>query len=277
MKKLIVLTMVAAMASLATAALSLSLSGEGVVSSGGGNYKIQEGSTATITVSSDSSMAYYLYLGFDNWECSDKAKFFPIVVPGIPEMPSGDVTECQALITNPIDPLYPPVPGDHATVGLEITGVAGQTFTIITEGNAGNSPTMTFEIIPNCDISDLNFKNQWISVGAPKCWCAEVNPRQCHGDADGLSETKQSFWTYTRDLTTLLAAWGIRYPEIEGKADSNGVPLVCADFDRYSESKVPAWGFSVYTSDLNILLSNWGDGAYPAADCQNVTGVQPKW
>ncbi|MHC4559481.1 MAG: hypothetical protein ACYS80_19480 [Planctomycetota bacterium] len=27
--------------------------------------------------------------------------------------------------------------------------------------------------------------DQWLDVGTPVCWCANVNPRQCHGDANG--------------------------------------------------------------------------------------------
>ncbi|MHC4361366.1 MAG: hypothetical protein ACYSTZ_00960, partial [Planctomycetota bacterium] len=44
---------------------------------------------------------------------------------------------------------------------------------------------------------------EWVSVGQPHCWCGGHGyyPRQCHGDADGLSETKGNFWVYVADLT----------------------------------------------------------------------------
>jgi hypothetical protein len=104
----------------------------------------------------------------------------------------------------------------------------------------------------------------WNLVGRPECWCASVNPRQCHGDADGRAETKGRYWVYLEDLNILLAAW-----QVEGWTllDPHGdfltytsywgeeIPLVCADFDHLTETKHLV---RVYVRDLNILLTNWG-------------------
>ena len=48
---------------------------------------------------------------------------------------------------------------------------------------------------------------QWNAVGQPDCWMSIVNPRQCHGDADGTSQGKNKFWVSTNDLDILIASW----------------------------------------------------------------------
>jgi hypothetical protein len=132
-----------------------------------------------------------------------------------------------------------------------------------------NLPIQVTVTLGGCT-GDALFVTEWDSVGNPDAWCAENNPRQCHGDADGLSETKQSYWTYTGDLNVLLAAWGKPYATIAGQ-DYAGIPLINADFDHLSETKQ---ALRVYTGDLNILLANWGQAGAPAADCANTTGIQ---
>jgi len=105
--------------------------------------------------------------------------------------------------------------------------------------------------------------NQWMSVGQPACWIAGLNPRQCHGDADGKSQGSQKFWVSTNDLDILIAAWNKTYEEIGGQA-INGVPLICADFDHASQGSNK---FRVSTNDLDILIANWQLPDQPAADC----------
>ncbi len=105
--------------------------------------------------------------------------------------------------------------------------------------------------------------DQWAEVGRPECWIARINPRQCHGDADGMSQGKQSFWVSTKDLDILIAAWNKTFPEISGKT-VDAVPLICADFDHLSQGKNK---FRVSTNDLDILIANWQLSDKPAADC----------
>ena len=106
-------------------------------------------------------------------------------------------------------------------------------------------------------------KAQWRSVGSPDCWLRFKNPRQCHGDADGLSETKQTSWVYTNDRAILNAAWNKTYAVIAGQTHG-GVPLICADFDHLSETKAVV---RVYTNDRGILNANWGQAGGPPANC----------
>lgn len=105
--------------------------------------------------------------------------------------------------------------------------------------------------------------NEWVSVGKPDCWCIENNPRQCKGDADGLSQGKQNYWVSTNDLNVLLAAWNKTFAQIDGQKYGT-VDLICADFDHAAQGKQL---YRVSTNDLNILLANWNVSNGPAADC----------
>jgi hypothetical protein len=115
--------------------------------------------------------------------------------------------------------------------------------------------------LPEC-YTGLHY-DQWLDVGSPACWCASVNPRQCHGDADGKPQGKKKYWVSTDDLDILIAAWNKPFAEIEG-LDVDGVPLICADFDHLPQGKSK---YRVSTDDLDILVANWNKANAPAADC----------
>lgn len=104
---------------------------------------------------------------------------------------------------------------------------------------------------------------QWNSVGQPDCWLASLNPRQCHGDADGASQGKNKFWVSTVDLDVLIASWNKTFAELDGQT-VGGIPLICGDFDHVSQGKQ---GFRVSTNDLDILIANWQAADAPAPDC----------
>ncbi len=104
---------------------------------------------------------------------------------------------------------------------------------------------------------------QWMAVGQPDCWLASLNPRQCHGDADGVSQGKNNFWVSTNDLDVLISAWNKTYAELQGKMVGN-IPLICADFDHLAQGKNQ---FRVSTNDLDILIANWQVANAPAPDC----------
>ena len=104
---------------------------------------------------------------------------------------------------------------------------------------------------------------EWEAVGKPDCWVASINPRQCHGDADGTSQGKQQFWVSTNDLDVLIGAWNKSFAAIDGQ-DAGGTPLICADFDNQSQGKQQ---FRVSTNDLDILIANWQQANSPAPDC----------
>jgi hypothetical protein len=98
---------------------------------------------------------------------------------------------------------------------------------------------------------------QWIEVGQPACWLSSVNPRQCHGDADGMAQGKQQFWVSTNDLDILIAAWNKPLSSLSGNQ-------ICADFDHLPQGKQQ---FRVSTNDLDILIANWNKAGSPAPDC----------
>jgi hypothetical protein len=104
---------------------------------------------------------------------------------------------------------------------------------------------------------------QWEAVGRPDCWLAAVNPRQCHGDADGAAQGKTKYWVSTGDLDVLIAAWNKFFAEIDGQ-EVGGVPLICADFDHLPQGKKK---FRVSVNDLDILVANWQVANGPPADC----------
>jgi len=99
---------------------------------------------------------------------------------------------------------------------------------------------------------------QWEAVGKPDCWISSINPRQCHGDADGTSQGKQNFWVSTNDLDILIAAWNKPLASLSGNQ-------ICADFDHMPQAKQE---FRVSTNDLDILIANWNKANSPAPDCQ---------
>jgi len=104
---------------------------------------------------------------------------------------------------------------------------------------------------------------EWQAVGQPDCWVASINPRQCHGDADGASQGKQQFWVSTNDLDVLIAAWNKSFAAIDGQSVGN-TPLICADFDNLPQGKQ---AFRVSTNDLDILIANWQLANKPDPDC----------
>ncbi len=107
--------------------------------------------------------------------------------------------------------------------------------------------------------------DQWVAAGKPECWCY---PRQCHGDADGKTESSGkppvTYWVGNNDLTILGTSWN----KNPGDLGYNG----CADFDHLTEGggKVPI--VRVGDNDLNILNTYWKDdsdgGPAPLPDCQ---------
>jgi len=106
---------------------------------------------------------------------------------------------------------------------------------------------------------------QWSSVDKPDCWCAVINPRQCHADADGKSETKSNYWAASNDLTILSAAWNKSYTQIKGlTAGTYATPLVCADFTHTVETKS---NYRAASLDLTALSASWNKANKPDPNC----------
>ncbi|MHC4558661.1 MAG: WD40/YVTN/BNR-like repeat-containing protein [Planctomycetota bacterium] len=99
--------------------------------------------------------------------------------------------------------------------------------------------------------------DQWYAVDKPDCWCANINPRQCHGDADGKSQGRGKYWVSTDDLDILIAAWNKPLESLTGNQ-------ICADFDHLSQGKSK---YRVSTEDLDILITNWNIPDKPNPNC----------
>lgn len=99
--------------------------------------------------------------------------------------------------------------------------------------------------------------DEWIAVGKPDCWCASINPRQCHGDADGASEGLNKYWVFDNDVDILIAAYNKPLGLLVGNQ-------ICADFNHLSEGLSK---YRVSTNDMDILIANWKLADAPAPDC----------
>ena len=125
--------------------------------------------------------------------------------------------------------------------------IDGQTRVMMTEVDIGADEAAYFP-------SNHNDYDEWVLVGKPDCWCY---PRQCRGDADGISEGEKSYWVGAMDLDVLTAAWYKPLGDISGNE-------ICADSD-HSPAGRKRWRVS--TNDLNTLLANWQIENGPDPNC----------
>lgn len=164
----------------------------------------------------------------------------------------------------------------NGSITVKLTGTANSCFDIemdtLRGGVVGDNvvaPAAGWKInqcvvfVTDCFDKNSVKYSEWVSVGKPDCWCIEKNPRQCKGDADGLSQGKQNYWVSTNDLNVLLAAWNKTYAQIQGQKFGT-VDLICADFDHAAQGKQL---YRVSTNDLNILLANWNVSNGPTPTC----------
>jgi hypothetical protein len=118
--------------------------------------------------------------------------------------------------------------------------------------------------------------DEWVEVCQPVCWCY---PRQCHGDADGLSQGSPItgyYYVGTNDLGVLVAGWNVKDPpKGSGILDIyvNGVPAACADFDHVTQGSGITGYYRVGTNDLGRLVQYWNvkeppKGSGVPTDCQ---------
>jgi hypothetical protein len=98
---------------------------------------------------------------------------------------------------------------------------------------------------------------EWVSVGEPLSWC---NPRQCHGDADGIENPYGDprmglkSWVCDEDFVILMAGYHVTY-----NGDPAVQPWIAADFDHtdnpYGD---PRMGLSARVCDEDfIILMNY--------------------
>ncbi len=138
---------------------------------------------------------------------------------------------------------------------------------VIEKNDAGESSPLTWSFTVECfpGVSTDAIYVQWAAVEKPDCWCAVINPRQCHGDADGEPYGKGNYWTSYNDLTVLKAAWNKNYAQIAGQiAGTPTTSLICADFDHLPYGK---GNYRVSYPDLDILKANWNQTNKPDPNC----------
>ncbi|HOQ05957.1 MAG TPA: hypothetical protein PKY88_12180 [Anaerohalosphaeraceae bacterium] len=112
-------------------------------------------------------------------------------------------------------------------------------------------------IPPECVKSTAPFYADWVAFGKPNCWCYQ---RNCRGDINGTREGNAVtgyIWVYTQDLSTFLAAYGIKEPP-KGPGVATITNGICADLNRTREGNAVTGYIRVYTQDLPILLANYG-------------------
>ncbi|MHC4113383.1 MAG: right-handed parallel beta-helix repeat-containing protein, partial [Planctomycetota bacterium] len=97
---------------------------------------------------------------------------------------------------------------------------------------------------------------QWLAVGMPECWC---NPRQCHGDADGLAGGGGKcgyYYVGPTDLNILISGWLVTEPP-HGLGIATIPNGICADVAHDLFGSPKTGFYRVGPSDLNILIANW--------------------
>jgi len=101
---------------------------------------------------------------------------------------------------------------------------------------------------------------QWVSVGMPTSWC---NPRQCNGDADGLTEKsgKSNVWVGMNDLAIMTVGFRASYTGTVAPA------WIASDFDRKTEKSGKS-NVRVGINDLAILTVNFRSSTV-ATDCMD--------
>lgn len=111
------------------------------------------------------------------------------------------------------------------------------------EGSGSNLP-FDFPAITECLKSTSAEYNSWCSFGKPNCWCFR---KHCRGDADG---TKAGVIRVAiGDLNLLRTGWGKSETQIRGQGNSG----ICGDFDHTKAGVI-----RVAIGDLNLLRTSWG-------------------
>ena len=109
-------------------------------------------------------------------------------------------------------------------------------------------------------------QQEWIDLGKPASW---ANPRQCHGDTDGVNE--DTGWSATSYVYNLdIAAFVVAYGEALGSPNEN----LATDFNHAAEDR--GWNVMARTGDDDIaaLVKWYKEGDVPD-DCNSATPVVP--
>ena len=192
---------------------------------------------------------------------------------GVEAWGSAVVSQTSSGFTLEMGSLYDPCDPDHKTVPPQIgtlctftvaTPLAGCTVSLTRDTSRGgvvmedgeDYATLSGVVMPygGCYPAGMADWAEWDTVGRPPCWC---NPRQCHGDADGLAQGRFIYWVSTDDLDILSDAWGKGLGALVGNE-------ICADFDHLAQGR---FLYRVSTDDLDILSAGWNLGGLPDPNC----------
>ena len=208
----------------------------------------------------------------DNWEV---AGYTPVAPAGDPDA-LGDIP--GPGITIEMGSLYETAgPGDTGIL-CTITVEQGTSLVCVT-GNAirGNvvlesAAEATLAAEPECiepkwddctiDSAHASY-DEWVLVEKPTCWCANLNPRQCHGDSVGDKQGRFDYWVSTNDLAVFVAGWNKPFGEIQG-LEVNGTKVICADNDHKPQGR---YDYRVSANDLAVFVANWNVAFMPEPDC----------
>jgi len=134
------------------------------------------------------------------------------------------------------------------------TGRGGVVMENPDEAAADNLP-ITFPQL-ECLNSSATEYTKWGSYLKPNCWCYKKN---CRGDADGQLTVNKP--VMLPDFNIFKAAYNKTVTQVKGTV-YNGVPGICADFDRINTVNKP-----VMLPDFNVFKSFYNKTATTVPQC----------
>ena len=251
---------------------------------------IQLDNDANILEVTGLSADYYIYPGTIQIDAFGEVSYQGTIAAEYADLPSdtlagppdgtGVTLECASLYA-PVGPGSVNAPPDHGelasikisksatlciTANVSRAGATGVVMEDPDEVVTVVYPAVCLEVvIPTGPEYTGPYPAEWAAVGSPDCWCASVNPRQCHGDAVGDAQGRYNYWVGTNDLAVFVAAWNKSFADIEGQVEPiSGTPLICADNDHLPEGR---YSYRVSANDLGIFVANWNQANSPDADC----------
>jgi hypothetical protein len=119
--------------------------------------------------------------------------------------------------------------------------------------------------------------DEWVAEGKPAAWCY---PRQCHGDADGISIeipplSGNKWYVNLLDLNLLKNVWKIKEPPV----GPGLIPAqLGADFDHRKAGSPFTGYWRVSFNDVQIMKPYYNkSAALVPTDCQDCGTIEPKY
>jgi hypothetical protein len=253
------------------------------------NVSVDSGVTVTGVEAGSANADYWVYPGSIVIDTNDPAHVDDYGSPVVGSLPASSVIIEMGSLHYPTEPNGPNSPDMN---GLLITlELSGTDCNVTVSGNATRGKVVNYA----ADEADTVYGSScyiagppcWTGVGAewtawdnvdrPCCWCSSIQPRQCHGDADGKALGKGNYWVSSEDLNVFVAALNKNYAQIQGQVYNHSGPppyttdLICADYDHRPQGKGL---YRVGSDDLNIFVKWLNTANKPDPNCLDVTGNQ---